>query len=231
MSLSEAEKQFELYRDYLRSEVGRLSDYVALYRRLDERRTDRIAEMNFAPAFFSIVTDALFSAIILWTDKLFAGKGQRGIFDFLKFVEDNKSVFSIEQLKHHRGYPDDHWVLVRRRNQGEITAEKIGRDRENLRALGFLESFKIRRDKFHAHFDRDYFFDRKRLTNEAPITWEDLEKAVEALSEVVNEYSSAYDANCFELTSSNVHDLDDILDALHKYQEYLEERDKGQESI
>ncbi len=231
MSAHETEERFEEYRDHLRSEVGRLADYVALYRRLHERRTDRLAEMNFAPAFFSVVTDALFSAIILWTDKLFDEKGQRGIFDFLTFIETNRKMFSIEELRRCRNYPDNHWVLDRRSNQGEITFEKINKDRERIKSLGCLESFKIRRDKFQAHFDKEYFFNRGGLTDKAPITWGDLEKVLEVLWEVINEYSAAYDAHFFESASSNINDLDNILDALHKYQEHLEERDKWQESM
>jgi AbiU2 len=113
-------------------------------------------------------------------------------------------------------------VLDRRHTEGEVTTEKIEKHRELLKTLDCLKSFRIRRDKFHAHFDKEFFFDRKRLTDEAPITWGDLERAVEVLSEVVNEYSSAYDAKYFEMTSSNINDLDDILDTLRKYQKHLE---------
>ena len=225
MSISKTENQLEQYRNHLRSEIGRLANYVALYRNLHERRTDHLAEINFAPAFFFVVTDALFSAIILWTDKLFDEKGQRGIFDFLNFIECNIDMFSIEQSKRRRSYPDDHWVLDRRRTKGEIVIEKIQKDRELLKTLGCLKSFRIRRDKFHAHFDKDYFFDHERLTDEAPINWGDLEKVVEVLSEVINEYSSAYDAHHFEMTASNISDLDDILNALREHRKYLEGND------
>jgi hypothetical protein len=225
MSTTETDEQFERYRNYLRNEIGRLADYVALYRRIDERKTDYLAEINYAPAFFSVVTDALFSAIIIWTDKLFDENGQRGIFDFLKFVENNVCMFSIEQLKSRRNYPDNHWVLDRKRVEGKITIEKVKKDREMLKALGCLKSFRIRRDKFHAHFDREFFFDRKRLTDDAPITWADLEEVVKVLSEVVNKYSSAYDAHHFEMTASNISDLDDVLNGLREHRKYLEGND------
>jgi hypothetical protein len=69
------EKMFEKHRDYLEQEVKRVTCYVRVYRLLQERRADRLDEMNIAPAFFQTVTDALFSAIILWVDKLFASVG------------------------------------------------------------------------------------------------------------------------------------------------------------
>ena len=37
---------------FLVGELSRLASYVRLYRRLHERRMDRLNEMNIAPAFF-----------------------------------------------------------------------------------------------------------------------------------------------------------------------------------
>lgn len=52
MKKSEAEKHFRKYRESLREELSKLATYVRLYRRLHERRTDRLKEMNLAPAVF-----------------------------------------------------------------------------------------------------------------------------------------------------------------------------------
>ena len=59
MSKSEAERIFEEYRKHLISEAMRLTQYVVVYRTLEERRSDRLSEMNMAPAFFGTVIDAL----------------------------------------------------------------------------------------------------------------------------------------------------------------------------
>lgn len=212
MSIPEAEKQFAAYRHHLNSEATRLACYVALYRRLFERRNDRLQEMNLAPAFFSTVTDSLFSVIILWADKLFDEKGQRGIFDFLVFVESNLSMLAIEQLKRRREYPDGHWMLDR----DNITLETVKAERERIRSLECLKSIAIRRDKFHAHFDREYFFDRNRLEEEAPLVWDDFERVIQVISDIINQYSTAYDGNMFVLTPANIDDLDDLLNRLHR---------------
>lgn len=82
----EAEKKFEKYRDNLRREVGLLADYVRLFRKLHESRTSYSFEVNSAPAFLALITKSVFSSIILWADKLLDEKGQRGVFDFLKFM-------------------------------------------------------------------------------------------------------------------------------------------------
>ncbi len=131
VSSPEAERKFEDYRRYLHYEATRLAGYIALFRRLHEHRNNRLNEINIAPAFFSIVIDALLSASILWTDKLFDERGKRGIFNFLKFVENNITIFSVLELKRRKNYPDGHWMLKRE----DITIQKIDEDRKRIRNL------------------------------------------------------------------------------------------------
>ena len=190
----ETEKKFKEYRQYLTTEAIRLASYVALYRKLYERRVDRLEEMNIAPAFFEVVTDALLAAIFLWVDKLFDEDGERSIFNFLTFVEQNRKHIGIKHL---------------------ITLETIKQDRERIRSLECLKNFKTLRDKFYAHFDKDFFFDRERMRNEAP-TWGDLKKVAEVTSDVLSNYSRAYDGQHFKLEIDNIDDLDYLLDRLHK---------------
>jgi hypothetical protein len=222
-NVHEAEKKFEKYRDNLRREVGLLADYVQLFRGLHESRTSYPFEVNSAPAFFSLITKSVFSSIILWADKLLDEKGQRGIFDFLKFIEANTGIFSIEQLKRRRNYSDGHWVLRERRKEGEITVTQVAKDREHLSKLRCSKNLKTRRDKYHAHFDKKYFFDLDRLNRDAPVAIRDLGKAVEVLWGIVNTYSAAYDGIFYASTSANVNDIDRLLRALRKYHKHLME--------
>ncbi|SAL00165.1 hypothetical protein AWB80_07802 [Caballeronia pedi] len=212
MCTSELEQRFIDYRQYLEYEATRVISYATLYRKLYERRADRLEEMNIAPAFFSVTADALFSAVVLWIDKLFDEQAERGIFNFLMFVEHNRKLFAIDQLKRRNNYPDGHWML----NREPITLEAINEHRKKIRNLSCLKSFKIRRDKFHAHFDKVHFFDRKRLSNEAPLNWDDLDSVTELLKNTINHYSAAYDGQLFELQPLNVNDVDYLLDRLHK---------------
>lgn len=185
---------------------------MRVYRRLHERRADRLDEMNLAPAFFQTVTDGLFSAIVLWVDKLFGEHAERGLHNFLTFVEYHRDMLSIEALKLRRGYPDGHWMLDREK----IDFKAVEEDRQRLRSFPALQSIRIRRDKFHAHFDKEYFFDRKRLGDDAPLRWSDLEEALSLVKDILNRYSAAYDGNLYDLEPLNASDLDDLLEELHK---------------
>src|SRR4030066_842805 len=126
MKKEEAKRIFEKYRESLHFEVERLASYISLYRHLHERMRDRLNEMNISPAFFQVTMDALFTAIVLWVDKLFGTSSERGFLNFLSFVENNREVFSIDELKRRKDYPDGHWML----NREPITFQTIETDRQ-----------------------------------------------------------------------------------------------------
>jgi AbiU2 len=212
MYRSDAESYFEKYREYLLGELGRLASYVRLYRRLHERKTDRLKEMNIAPAFFSTTIDALFSAIVLWVDKLFGKRSERGLLNFLTFVEQNRELFDIRELQRRKNYPDDHWML---QDREPVTFATIQKDRQRITDFKPLKSFKLRRDKFQAHFDKEYFFERDKLPEDAPLTWGDLEQVVQLGKEILNSYSADYDGSTHAVEPINAGDVDHLLDRLH----------------
>lgn len=205
------EQKFDEYRECLHDEVSRLATYARIYRRLHERRGDRIEEMNIAPAFFQLITDALFSVIVIWIDKLFDERGGAGFFNFLTYVEYNRSLLSLSELKRRRQYPDGHWML----NRESITLDVINDHRRQIRELEALPKFTLRRDKFQAHFDKAYFFERGRLATEAPLMWSDLEKATALMWDILNTYSTSFDGKSYAGEPLNAADVDDLLDTLH----------------
>ncbi len=75
----EFDAQFAEYRLHLREEVLRYAGYVAVHRRINDRKADRLAALNLAPAFFQIVESALFTSIVLWADNLFDERGEREV--------------------------------------------------------------------------------------------------------------------------------------------------------
>lgn len=206
----EFEEQFRDYRKYLGDEIHRFVDAASVFRQIDERTRDHLAELNLAPAFFGVVEDALFTMIVLWGNKLFDEKGERGLFNFLVFVEYNRDWLAIAELQRRRNYPEGHWMLEARI---PITAATIDEDRAKIRELEVLRSIRLRRDKFHGHFDKDYFFDRARFSKEAPITWEGVEKAGEVMGRILNDYSVDFDGEMFSWKTINIDDLGFLLEA------------------
>lgn len=186
----EFEQLFEKYRESLRHEIHCFRDSASVFRQISDHTVDHLAEINLAPGFFHVVEDALFTTIVLWADKLFDERGERGFFNFLAFVEHNRAWLATEELKRRKGYPDGHWML---KDRVPITAKSIEVDRLKIRSLAALSSIKIRRDKFHGHFDKEYFFDRSRLHSEAAITWTELNEAGDVMGAILNDYSVDFD--------------------------------------
>lgn len=217
LSRDEFELQFEKYRESLRHEIHCFRDSASVLRQISDRTQDHLSEINLAPGFFHVVEDALFTTVVLWADKLFDERGERGLFNFLAFVEHNRDWLSIEELKRRKGYPDDHWML---KNRIPITAKSIDADRLKIRSLAALRSIKIRRDKFHGHFDKEYFFDRSRLSAEAPITWTELDEAGNVMGGMMNDYSVDFDGAMFAWNAPK--DLGRLLDAARRADEYAD---------
>jgi hypothetical protein len=203
---------FEQYRESLKQEMTRLACFIRVYRLLHERRADRLEELNIAPGFFLTVEDALFSAIVLWIDKLFATDADRGLHNFLKFVEYHRPLFSIEAFQRRRNLPDRDWRLDR----APVDHAMVTADREAITNFEPLQSFRLRRDKFHAHFDKRYFFNRSRIAEDAPLKWSDLDQTIELLKDILNRYSAAYDGEVFHVEPLNANDLNYLLDCVRK---------------
>jgi hypothetical protein len=213
MQRSEFDQYFNDYRKYLREEVHRFHDHITVYRQVQELKYDQLETMNLAPAFFRVTEDALFTSIVLWADKLFDEKGERGFFNFLTLIENNRKWLSVSELQRRRTYPDDHWMLEGRT---PITISTIEKDRQKIRDLEALESFRLRRDKFHGHFDKKYFFDRSRLGAEAPIRWFDLNEAGKVMGNIINDYSTDFDGVSYSWETLNIGDLEVLLDHVNR---------------
>jgi hypothetical protein len=206
---------FEEYRKWLNNEIQRLYCYFYVNKRIHERFKDRLEEINLAPCFFQTVIDGLFSVMTLWIEKLTSQTSERGLHNFLKFVRSNIGLFSVANLRRRRNYSKDHWMVKGRKAP---TILSVDEDIKRIQELPSIESIRLRRDKFHAHFDKDYFFDRKALQEAAPILWGDLEGILGTIKEIVNSYSADYDGNLFQHKPVNINDIDIILDQLHEHE-------------
>lgn len=202
------EKRFAEYREYLQREIHSFCDCAAVLRQIADHTHDHLAEVNLAPGFFHTVEGALFNTVILWADKLFDERGERGFFNFLVFVEYNRDWLTTEELKRRKGYPDDHWML---KDRLPITTASIEADRNKIRSLAALPSIRLRRDKYQGHFDKEYFVDRTRLNDEAAITWHELDAAAEVMGSILNDYSVDFDGVFYSWNSPK--DLSRLLNA------------------
>jgi hypothetical protein len=65
MTSVEFDEQFPRCREWLRQEIHKYRDAVSVYRCINERTKDHLAELNLAPGFFRTTESALFTLIAL----------------------------------------------------------------------------------------------------------------------------------------------------------------------
>jgi hypothetical protein len=105
-----------------------------------------------------------------------------------------------------------HELRSKKLYEAPITFRTIQEDKARIAGVEALKSFKILRDKYHAHFDGAYFFDLNRLVQEAPLRWEDLDQVKDVIECVINTYSAAYDGRTFKVEPVNATDVDVLLE-------------------
>jgi hypothetical protein len=220
MISTNSEQLFIEYRDAFCREIKRLVNTMKLYRHLHEKKSDRLEALNVAPAFFRCVLDSFFTTIILGADKLLTEKrsGEFSVPILLSFIEKNINMFSVEALQIRLDYPDGHWMLKER---DSISSKEISEDREKIKALQCLPSINLRRNKFHAHFDKEYFTKPKEIQKDAPLIFNNLNEIEAVLTEIYNRYSSAFDGNVQDFKILNIFDVDEVLDILYEHREAM----------
>lgn len=210
------EARFLDYLQAFRREGQRLVMLMAVYRFLHEQRHDNLDALNVAPAFFQTVLIALREAIILTAHKMVVGgRGDEvSLGTFLNFVSANLGLFSTEAFRTRRKLKENAWQI--RRHQAP-TPEAVRGDRRRLTRLTVVQSLKILRDKYHAHFDRDFFFEPARLGESAPLRWQDLMEIGSTVEEILNRYSAAFDGNVLAFEPMNALDVEHVIDALRAW--------------
>jgi hypothetical protein len=216
-----SEGQIQEYRKYLSYEVHQLTSYITLYRTLHERKNDRIEEMNMAPAFFGIAIDAIYVSIILWTSNLFSPRSERGFLNFLTMIENNIGIFSKKSVMKRKNIAKDD-LLFRRGQWKALSVKEISGFKDEISENLILRKFEHRRDKFYAHFDKKYFFNRKRLSEDAPLTWNELDEIKSLASRIFNKCSTAFDGTHQEFEVININDVNGLLDIVKEYREELD---------
>ena len=204
------DERFRDYRMALRDEFGSFVDAAAASRQvIDCAFEGWTAELNLAPGFFNTAREALRTFVIIWADKLFDPAGERGVFNFLKFVENNRRWLTEDEFKRRRSA----WSAAPSVSYRAVTYELIEEHRTSIRSFAPLANIRKWRDGYHAHFDKEYFSldDRSRLEEEARLTRNDLDALKHLMVEIINAHSLAFDGTSYIFQPGNGIDLRPLL--------------------
>ncbi|MFA7368846.1 MAG: hypothetical protein WC334_04305, partial [Kiritimatiellales bacterium] len=99
-----------------------------------------------------------------------------------------------------------------------VTSDDIKAHREKLKNLEGMMVIKHLRDKYYAHFDKEFFLDRKKLRREgAGINFSALENMSKVAQDVLLHYSLAYDGIGFNVKATNVDDVTRLFGLIECY--------------
>ena len=198
--------------------ITHANDCLELYKTIHNATRTRLEEMNYAPCFFSKVRESIRIDLFMTTAKLFDNsKGTMSIKKLLDICSENKHCF-----------PNEYKVnffnsLCPEEEAGEYQTIKVDIvadiDDANKRLEGLqpqIKNLMTRRNKYYAHADKKYIMDVKKLTSEAPVAHNDIKELLSFASDVCNKLLCNLNQSRFFTQSSNVDDLMDLLDALHR---------------
>ena len=92
----------------------------------------------------------------------------------------------------------------------------ITKHRGNICDLEALQALKLLRDKYVAHFDKNYFFDPTKLNSEAPVKLAELEEVAVLMGKIINDYSISFGGLLSDWKVMNIDDLHVLLDHAKK---------------
>ncbi|MFC0525514.1 hypothetical protein ACFFGV_18170 [Pontibacillus salicampi] len=199
---------FESYKDGLIQEVISLNSFLELYVHIRRKRNDRLEILNKSPAFFQLTQESLLTSVIVGLTKIFERRNKNGrtIYNFLNYIEWNYKGIFLNKPK---------------LNTTEITVDIIKEQRFKLEQQDhLLNNLFAWRDKSFAHMDKKYFEDRAQLGEDFPLTIKQLRLLIELVAEILNVVEGAYSDSSWSFNATNVTDIDNILDWLHKVEPY-----------
>lgn len=193
MTLS-PEEEFKKYYDRLRKEVDKANWHLSIVKYISKSSKNYIKEIDKTPVFWGLTFIAHKFSVLTCLNNLF-GKSEKEKFlhmsSFLDFVKNNLDIFSPEAF-------EKRLTALGRYNElaaafdSKITRVKVEQDMGKLRNLP-ISSLKSWRNKALSHIDKDSVKNSIKIERRHPIKAQHIEKIIETLQVMLNEYSLHYD--------------------------------------
>ncbi len=200
-------ERFEKYRDRLLDEAQYFVACAHISKRFREQQIKNPKMFNTASCYWAISMKSVFVSIVLWGEKLFGDHSKSKEMDFwkfLNFVESNRGVI----------FPNP---ICSEEEKWGVTPDDIKTHREQIEGLEGVAAIRHLRHKYYAHFDKEFFLNKKGLLDNAEINFASLETMGEIAQEVLLHYSLAYDGIGFSVSATNMDDLTNLFGLIERY--------------
>ncbi|MBN8569346.1 MAG: hypothetical protein J0M18_06920 [Ignavibacteria bacterium] len=218
-SESENEKEYLEFFKKLLDQLIYVNNIFEIYKHIQNKRVDKLSELNFAPTFFGLVLESLFSDTIVTLCKIYKnGKNDEyNIHTFLELIEKNVILFSWEK-RFSRSTFKEQDIEYYKKLHNRVDLDIISKHREQIKQKHkSVESLFFWRDKHFAHNDKKYFLSSDLIAKDSPITYGEIKELIELVQDIMNYYSVAFNGCSNSINYMGQFDIDKILDALTEY--------------
>lgn len=164
-------------------------------------------EICLSNTFFTVSRYSLISSLLMELTKLFDPREETGIPKLIKHMKSAITIFPSTEC--YVLWKDNE--IVENMNEMLCLAEKMLDDLQPV-----IDILRTRRDKYYAHNDKKYFSPNAKLSEDLPITQEDVEKLLGFASGLCNSALGViadYHIHCRHLDTD---DLNNIVLCAHK---------------
>jgi len=212
------EERFIAYYDKLRNELNTTYLHYEIAKLLRDAKNARRKEFNEALTFFELTMLSNFFTTIMSIGRFIDRSGNSLHLDlFFNFVKNNPPLFSTEAYKNRllaqgRDNEDcEHFVQLHK----DITATMVGQDKETIMNLP-IDNLRIWRHKKLAHIEEAFVTDNIGISDNYPISIQDVDKILVTLHEILNRYRIAYDGLEWSIGLPSVkHQIEYIFNAIN----------------
>lgn len=189
----------ELIHKYL-ERIQITNDFFELYEHLNNSKSEYLNEMNYSPAFFSLVMHSLQESAFIELPKLFDCRADTGLKNLLCICFKNSNLFRISYKEFNKE------IAV------NIQQEIVFCEVKLLEAEDSVNKVKRYRDKYFAHLEKKYLRNPDKINQDFHLTVKDFRDLLKTATEICNSMLVNL-GNKGELGStqaSNVFDIDEI---------------------
>ncbi len=209
------EEEFSRYHEKLRHELNVVHWHFSVLKYIRRIQNNYLRELNQAPAFWGLTRNAHLNAALTRLNNFFDKRKQTThlhMNSFLDFIEQNPDIFSNQAFERRLRKAGRYDELAENFNS-EITIEKVKQDRQKLKDLP-ISNLRRWRHTVLSHIDRDYIAQEVDIAKQHPIKINHIDKIIDTLHEMLNEYCLAYDFSTHSKDLTIEHGIQYIVDAV-----------------
>lgn len=191
---------FLKYEEFILDEIFTIDTMFDIYVYLNNKRMDKLDELNIAPAFFNVSGIAMLDTSMAKLSKLYdTDKNTVTIFKYLNIIEQQtKIIFSDECTA----------VVATAISKHKLELERLSEQHEKLKSI---------RDLHLAHNDKKIIRDSLDIWEVAGLSIGDIHGLINWIADVVNTYRTIRGDSYVSLGAINKSDIENVIDAITDY--------------